>query len=141
MKKLLLTLTVTLLTLNAEAASLSTALQAKMDYLIARQNVVSGNIANATTPGFISQDIVYTGGKTNAASLHMTGSSSRHIRPAGTLGGFAKVEDRTFVRNDGNTVRMDEEMLKMAKIQQEYTLATRLYSKHVAMQKLAIQSK
>jgi flagellar basal-body rod protein FlgB len=139
MKKIIITSLVTLLAVNAEAASLATALQAKMDYLMARQNVVSGNIANASTPGFISKDIVYKPGR-SGGGLAMRGTNSKHIRANGsTVAGFSVVEDRTFVRNDGNSVRIDEEMLKMARIQQEYTMATRLFTKHMSMQKLVVQ--
>lgn len=141
MKKLLITVILITLAGQANAASLSTALQAKMDYLIARQNVVSGNIANASTPGFIAKDLAYKAGN-KGSTLPMAGTNSKHIRASGaSIGGFAVTEDKTFVRNDGNSVRIDEQMLKMANIQQEYTMATRLFSKHIALQKLAIQSK
>lgn len=141
MKKTIILTLLSLFAINANAASLSTALQAKMDYLIARQNVVSGNIANASTPGFISKDVVYKGGKAGG-TLAMRGTNSKHIQATGaSIGGFSVVEDKTFIRNDGNSVRIDEEMLKMAKIQQEYTMATRLFTKHMSMQKLAVQAK
>lgn len=138
MKKLLL-IALSLFAFNASAANLSTALQAKMDYLITRQNIVSANIANASTPGFIAKDIAYNA-KSTGSTLQMAGTNSQHIRTNGsTVGGFAVLEDRTFVRNDGNSVRVDEQMLKMAQIQQEYTLATRLFKKHMDMQKLVVQ--
>lgn len=138
MKKLIILVSL-LLSTNAQAASLATALQAKMDYLITRQNVVSANIANASTPGFIAKDLTYRPGK-SSSGLAMAGSNFKHIRATGaTIGGFAVTEDRTYVRNDGNSVRIDEQMLRMAQIQQEYTMATRLFSKHMAMQKLVVQ--
>lgn len=138
MKKLIILVSL-LLCSNAQAASLATALQAKMNYLTTRQNVVSANIANASTPGFIAKDLTYRPGK-SGSGLVMAGTNSKHIRATGaTVGGFNLTEDRTYMRNDGNTVRIDEQMLKMAQIQQEYTMATRLFSKHMAMQKLVVQ--
>lgn len=142
MKKLLI-LALTFCSLNANAASLSQALQAKMDFLIARQNVVSSNIANASTPGYIAKDLVYkpSTSANQGSKLKMVGSNSKHLRASNGVSGYKIVEDKRFIRNDGNSVRMDQQMLNMAQIQQEYTLATRLFTKQMGLQKLAIQVK
>ena len=143
MKKLLITTIITLLaTVNAYAGGLSSAINAKMNYLIERQGVISSNIANSSTPNYIAKDIVYNAkpAKRNVMIAHTT--NSKHIALSNTAGSsYKQIEDKTYIRNDGNSVRADQQMLNLAQIQQEYTLATRLYSKHMAMQKLVVQNK
>lgn len=142
MKKLILTVILAATSIQAEAQSLAGALQGKMDYLIQRQNVVSGNIANASTPGYLAQDLVYKPStKKTSGSMMMASTNTQHLRPTGFSSQFSTTQDTTFIRNDGNSVRVDEQMLKMAKIQQEYTMATRLFTKHLGMQKLLVKSR
>ena len=127
----------------ANAQSLSASLTGKMDYLIARQNIVSANIANASTPNYLANDIEYSAKPRSTGSMMpMRATNSKHLRPTGMAASkFRRTQDKTFIRNDGNSVRVDEQMLKMAEIQQEYTMATRLFTKHMAMQKMAVQAK
>ena len=141
MKKLLTITALLLLSVSANAQSLSKALQAKMDYLSQRQNIVSSNIANASTPDYLAQDLVYKASpqKSNG-TMRMAATSAKHMAPAGFSSTYERTFDKTFIRNDGNSVRIDDQMLKMAQIQQEHTMATRLYSKHLAMQKLLVKS-
>ncbi|PPR10100.1 MAG: hypothetical protein CFH44_00265 [Proteobacteria bacterium] len=139
MKKLLILAAFVLFSVNADAQSLSRALTAKMDYLIARQNVVSGNIANASTPGYLAQDINYNPSRKTGGGIKMAATNSKHIGMTNSLSRYGRTQDTTFIRNDGNSVRVDEQMLKMAQIQQEYTMATRLFTKHMGMQKMLVQ--
>ena len=129
--------------LSAEAMSLAEALNDKMNYLAARQSIVAGNIANSSTPYYLAKDIEYTAKPSNSSisagmvttnAKHMTGGS---FKSAGA--GYKQVEDKTFIRNDGNSVRTDEQMLKLANIQQEHAMATRLFAKHMALQKIVVQ--
>lgn len=141
MKKIVLIILLILLSVDVKAQSLSKALNDKMGYLIARQAIVSGNIANASTPNYLAKDIKFSPRKSKG-TLPMRSTSSKHFNLSGnSLSKYEKTEDRTFIRNDGNSVRIDEQMLKLAKIQQEYNLATKLYAKHMAMQKMAVQAK
>lgn len=139
MKKLLLIALTLLLSFKADAASLSQALASKMDYLSARQGVISGNLANISTPGYIAKDIVYK--PTNSQSIKMATTNNGHISFTGNkVSGYKEIEDKTFIRNDGNSVKADQQMLILSNIQQEHTMATRLFSKHLAMQKLVVQT-
>lgn len=141
MKKLVLIITIFILSLDANAQSLSRALNDKMGYLIARQSVISSNIANASTPNYLARDIKFAPRKAKG-SLGMRTTSGKHFSLSGnSLAKYESKLDKTFIRNDGNSVRVDDQMFKLAKIQQEYNLATKLYSKHMAMQKLAVQAK
>jgi flagellar basal-body rod protein FlgB len=141
MKQILTIAALLVLSVSANAQSLSKALQGKMDYLMQRQSVVSSNIANASTPGYLAQDLVYKPSSAKSkGSMRMAATNSKHMAPAGFNSRFESTVDTTFIRNDGNSVRIDDQMLKMAQIQQEHTMATRLFSKHLAMQKLLVKS-
>ncbi|HAG53078.1 MAG TPA: flagellar basal body rod protein FlgB [Alphaproteobacteria bacterium] len=143
MKKFLFLAVLVSISGMANAQSLSASLSNKMDYLIARQNIVSANIANASTPDYLANDIKYSASsKPMGVMMPIRATNSKHLRSAGIAKSkFRRTQDKTFIRNDGNSVRIDEQMLKMAEIQQEYTMATRLFAKHMAMQKMAVQAK
>jgi flagellar basal-body rod protein FlgB len=112
----------------------------RMDYLIERQGVVSGNIANATTPGYLTKDLEFSGlvdQKSN--SIHMATTSGSHQKGFGAAtSNFGISEDRINVRHDGNSVKMDTEMLKLQETQMNYRLATQLYAKNKSMQVMAL---
>ncbi|PZP40619.1 MAG: flagellar basal body rod protein FlgB [Pseudomonas fluorescens] len=120
-------------------ANLSEALTSRMNFLIERQGVVAGNIANANTPGYLSRDLVAK--KPNAAnsSFGMAVTNAQHM--AGTPAPSAQgtiTEDARFIQHNGNSVRIDEEMLKQTDIQLNYRMMTEIYTKQVAMQKTAL---
>lgn len=117
--------------------SLSSALTSRMNFLTERQAVVAGNIANANTPGYLARDLVETkGGTTSSFAMAMT--NAQHIRNAGVASQGKIVEDARFIEHNGNSVRLDEEMIKMSDAQMNYRFMTELYTKQVAMQKMAL---
>ena len=122
-------------------ASLSAALSHRIDYLVQRQGVVSGNIANATTPDYIAKDISFEKlVARESGSLSTTNSKHFDIGAQSTRGGHEKIEDRTHIRHDGNSVKADVEMLKLQDIQINHRLASQLYSKHRGMQMMVLNS-
>lgn len=142
MKKMIIIILSLFISFNSYADSLSRAISSKMDYLIARQGVISGNISNASTPNYLAKDIKFKPQRNSSSGMKMKVTSSKHIGfNSRSVVKYEQLEDKTFIRNDGNSVRIDEQMLKLANIQQEYDLATKLYSKHMSMQKLAVQAK
>ncbi len=121
-------------------ASVSEALTQRMNFLVQRQGIVAGNIANANTPGYISKDLIAApAGSKPAQGFAMALTQASHMNtgnapaPAGTV-----KEDTTFIQHNGNSVRLDEEMLKMTDTQLNYRMMTELYSKQVAMQRMAL---
>jgi len=118
--------------------NVSMSLKHRLNYLVDRQGVVSGNIANASTPGYSAKDISFEKLVT-ANSMNMATTNGGHIKGQAISGGKHRMtEDRTHMRHDGNSVKMDEEMLKLQDIQMNYRLATELYKKQVSFQKLAL---
>lgn len=121
-------------------AGLSAALGHRMDYLVQRQATVAGNLANATTPGYISKDIQFEKLVAKSAS-GMTTTNAKHFGGIQTVGGEHKsVEDRTHIKHDGNSVKTDVEMLKLQDIQMSHRLAAQLYKKHAGMHMAVLNS-
>lgn len=114
------------------------ALTSRMNFLAARQATVAGNIANASTPGYLSRDLVAPSNGDNGA-FGMAVTNAQHMQAAkSSPGGGDIVTDDTYMQHNGNSVRLDSEMLKLSDVQLNYRLMTELYSKQVAMQKTAI---
>ena len=121
------------------------ALRTKMQWHQARQRVLSENVANSDTPKFKPRDLVEP--KFDAAgaqagstgSLAMMRTSTSHIAASG--GG-----SRTFAANKtgfetkpaGNSVSLEEEMMKVSANQMDYAAVTSLYSKSLHLLKTAI---
>lgn len=117
--------------------NVSMSLKHRLNYLIERQGMVSGNIANATTPGYLAKDISFEK-LVDRSSMNMATTNGSHLKGK-ISGGHHKIsEDTTNIKHDGNSVKMDEEMLKLQDIQMNYRLATELYKKQVSFQKLAL---
>lgn len=120
--------------------SVSAALTQRMDFLTQRQGVVASNIANANTPGYLSRDLVNSGKSLPNNSFGMALTRTQHM--AGDMNKAKLIgrieEDSRFIQHNGNSVRLDDEMLKMTDIQLNYRMMTELYSKQVGMQKMAL---
>jgi flagellar basal-body rod protein FlgB len=119
-------------------------LRERMTWLHQRQDVLSENVANADTPGFVAKDLKpldfedalsQTG---NGASLVTT--NTRHI--AITPSHIAKFEDREAPDQEsspnGNSVALEAEMVKVSDTQAQFQAAANIYAKTMTMMKEAI---
>ena len=120
------------------------ALRTRMQWHQQRQRVLAENIANSDTPNFKPRDLVepkFTpatspGGATGALALARTDPSHMTLG-----GGTATFGDRkTFyeTRPAGNSVSMEDQMMKVAANQMDYQAATSLYSKSLGLLMMAI---
>lgn len=117
--------------------NVSMSLKHRMNYLIERQGVISGNIANATTPNYKAKDISFEKLVQNNG-MKMATTSGSHLRGSITGGNHKMTTSTEGIRHDGNSVKMDDQMLKLQEIQMNYRLATQLYKKQVGFQKMAL---
>jgi len=118
----------------------------RLDWLSSRQTVISANIANVNTPGYVPRDLApesfgaALSAKAPMGSLVTT--SPNHLR--GTLGsnvpGSVKAKGYEAVPT-GNSVVMDEQLAKMSQTQMDYAAITNLYRKSSGMLRLAIGAK
>ena len=116
----------------------------RMQWLSARQKVVSENVANASTPNFKARDVssfesMLSGelsrdnGLVTTHDKHFTGVA--HGTP-----GVREVTDRSAIGTtlDGNTVNLEEQAVKAAEIGDHYRLAAQLYRKSYDLLTMAV---
>jgi flagellar basal-body rod protein FlgB len=121
-------------------------LKTRMRWLEARQKVLSENVANAETPGYRQRDLksldfkhLVAGGDSTGAVVPMR-TNPMHISVGPTDVRFGADRERTFETTpDGNSVVMEDEMMKVAETQQDYQLATMLYGKSLSLLKMAVR--
>jgi flagellar basal-body rod protein FlgB len=122
-------------------------LKTRMRWLETRQKVLSENIANSETPGYRQRDLKQLDFKQLVAGGDTTGSigqmrtSPMHIAfKASDNDRFGAGRERTFETTpDGNSVVLEDEMLKVADTQQDFQLATMLYGKSLNLIKMAVR--
>ena len=122
--------------------SLMDGLKARMQWLQARQSLVSSNIANANSPGFRPLDLQPFALDPSKRSLMLTSTSTGHL-------GGTEAETQCSVarpipfetKPSGNAVSLEDEMTKLADIQLDYQMATQLYTKSLGLIKTAIGRK
>lgn len=124
-------------------ASLLGLLTKRLGWLSSRQTVISENIANINTAGYVPRDLKP---QSFGAALQATANpgspvttSAKHLK--GTLAG--KAPGTMAARGyeavpTGNSVVMEEQMAKMAETQIDYATMTSLYRKNAGMVRLAL---
>ena len=107
-------------------------LNAGLDYHLARQNLLTANLAHADTPGFRPLDLERTSASGFEGAMHvaLATTDAGHIgssNPQSASGdGYHVVKDAsaTAAGSDGNAVSLDREAVKIATNQLRYdTLA------------------
>lgn len=84
-----------------------------MDYRMERQGVITSNVANQDTPGYKSKDVAFEKELQSHLTLKRTNPAHRQTQDA-------QMQYRTYtdpyerMGNDGNTVDLDREMMKIA---------------------------
>ena len=134
--------------MNTAEVPLLVMLKQRMSWLGARQNVLAQNVANADTPGFTARDLkpvnfadVLKDARSPAGTQSgMVITDPRHIRSAQLgSGAFTDVAAPDGEASpNGNSVSLEQEMIKVAGTQSEYQAASNLYAKAIEMMKLAI---
>ncbi len=94
-----------------------------LDGLSARQAIISDNIANVDTPGYLTHDIPFEQ-QLQAAMSDPTGASGGV--PSALPSDITRNDLQ--VRNDGNNVSIDQQMTEMAQTTVSYQAASELIS-------------
>ena len=123
-----------------ESGGVYGALANRMNYLVARQGIISSNIANADTPGYLSQDIEFApqGGSFGAALAQATTNGKHMSMNSGGASAGRMTVNGMYMQHNGNAVRLDTEMQKMNTTSLEYQMMTQLYTKQISLQKMAL---
>ncbi len=132
--------------------SIFTMLRQRMDMLGERQRVVAQNVANVSTPGFTPQDVdmgafnaaLMKGQAAQTNGVHMSMTNAGHIAgasraplAAGVMLHDAPDSETTL---DGNSVVVEEQMMKVAETRMEFEAMTGLYNKSLNLMRIAIKS-
>lgn len=115
----------------------------KMGWLSQRQVVLSQNVANGDTPGYQAKDLQPFDFKKELAGttgrLATKRTDTGHIQIAGGDSRRAQVAaDKYEASPQGNTVVLEEEMLKISDTQLDHSTIINLYRKQMGMLKTAI---
>lgn len=131
--------------------SLLDGLAAQMKYLNQRQQVVAENIANNDTAGYRSRDLgapdfskvlgdVGDGkiAKPSVGATERMAALGSHV----SIGGAHEFKIKNSEEKpNGNNVVVEDELLKMGSIKQDYTAASSLYKKSLGLLKIVTTGK
>ncbi len=130
--------------MNLPDAPLLSMLRDRMTWLHQRQNVLSQNVANADTPGYVARDIKAMEFDrlvaTSVPQPSMSLTNSRHIAPSPAASSAAaefSAPDRES-SPDGNAVSLEMQMIKVSDTQAQFAAAANLYAKAMNMMRTAI---
>lgn len=113
-------------------------LKGRMHWLQSRQKVLAENVSNADTPKFKPRDLrqFSPGGQSGLAPAQ---TSPAHLSG---FGGSSSQASRNAARFEtvpsGNSVSLEDEMIKIADTQADYQAVATLYSKSMSLLKIAI---
>lgn len=120
-------------------------LRAKMGWLQERQGVLAENVANANTPNYQARDLKelkfedFMAPRPPGVSAHVTHTSHIALRPVTNSNQYrVNTEPDTEVSPTGNSVVLEDQMLKISGNQADFQAATSLYSKGVGMLRTAL---
>ena len=104
-------------------------MQRALRQLDARQRVIAGNLANSDTPGFkaldvksdfanmVDQRVGQTGNPTVTPTARMSELGAKSSQTIGVRSDVIVDNSATEVKPDGNSVNIEEQMMKMSQIQ------------------------
>jgi len=118
----------------------------KMNWLQQRQTVLTGNIANADTPNYQAHDIqkpdfgAVMSKAANRPRINQLSTNSAHIGGERKVGEVdtRKTKDVYEAAPVGNSVVLEEQLIKAQKTSTDYNLMTNLYRKNVGMIKFIV---
>ncbi len=121
--------------------SLLNQIKGRLGWLDDRQRVIAQNVANSDTPGYGARDLKVPtdfAAAMNQRGVRVTTTHAAHISPQGPSVRFdvSKSPDSETTL-DGNSVVVEEQMLKMAESRAAYDAAIGFYTKSMQMIRLA----
>lgn len=126
-----------------------TLLKGRLGHLTQRQKLIGQNVANADTPGYAARDLSkFTfadalkaqrgpGGVTTVRTDvgHLQGAPSKANGPAAVWSSRLTPDSETTL--DGNSVVLEEQMVKMAQARADYDAAVSFYQKSMGLIRMA----
>jgi flagellar basal-body rod protein FlgB len=119
------------------------AITRRMAWLGERQSVLAQNVANADTPGFAAKDVKepdfakLVGGA--VAHLPLLRTQPGHLLPVHAAGAFQEITQKVDESApNGNTVQLEDQMMKISGTTSDYAVMTSLYRKQLSLLKMAL---
>jgi flagellar basal-body rod protein FlgB len=117
--------------LDTNSISLFGLASRRMDWLAARQQVISENVANADTPGFRAKEVSPFSemlDRSRVPGLALTHEGHIRGRIASQVG--VREDDATWDQTlDGNTVVLEQQTVKANEVFEAHRLASEIYRK------------
>jgi flagellar basal-body rod protein FlgB len=133
---------------NLPEIPLLSMLKGSMSWLEARQSVLSQNVSNADTPNYVARDVkpvdfeqmLRQNAEGDKFHHGLTTTDARHIAITPSSPGQFDSTDSPDIEAapNGNSVSLEEEMIKVSQTQAQFQAATNLYSKALSMMRTAI---
>jgi flagellar basal-body rod protein FlgB len=95
------------------------ALRRQMTIAAARQAASAGNLANLDTPNYKAVEVSFG----DALDAQMTATHAGHLNAGGSSGVRTEEIPDAAARRDGNTVVLDQELLKMGRAGGDFSAA------------------
>ena len=107
-------------------------------WLAARQTTIASNVANANTPGYQARDVTPFSTTLDQTALSLSATNPRHIDAGAELAPTQKISktDSWEIFHSGNSVALEQEMMKAGEVNQGYALNTAIvkaFSRMVSM--------
>ena len=127
--------------------SILSMLRTRLQWAQERQRVLAENVANADTPNYRGRDLAPLKfeapnevAATPVAAVSLIRTESGHIAGIGPSNSPFRRESKGpyEVRPTGNTVSLEQEMMKVAANQMDYQAATALYTRSLRLIKTAL---
>lgn len=95
-------------------------------WLETRQATIASNVANANTPGFQAYDVTPFSAMLEKTAAALATTSPRHIASTGAdmAAQRARKSESWDVVHSGNTVSVEQEMLKAGEVNRDYSMNT-----------------
>ncbi len=138
--------------MDLNSIPLMAALKKRMQWLHTNQSVLSQNVANADTPGYKTQelekqdfsslvdDLSGAGNQRTPSGVKMQASRSGHMAAGGARIDMPEARDMKDGEESptGNSVVLEEEMIKVTENQMQYGMVVNLYKKNMGLLKIAL---
>ena len=120
-------------------------LRTRMEWHQERQRVLAENVANADTPNYRARDLAppnFESALTGPSAVPLARTDPDHIAAAAGGEAFANESHLKYeVRPAGNAVTHEDEMMKVASNQMDFDTVADLYSRSLALIKVAVGSR
>lgn len=111
-----------------------------LDAAALRHKVLSNNLANVNTPSFRRSDVDFGSIFSQSATLAMTTTHKGHISRSSRHGSQVRIiqDTATSMRNDGNNVDLDREIVMILANQLHYQAMTEMISRNLSQLRAVI---